>query len=189
MLATATPPQTKVMTADELIRLPMGMGERYELVEGVLKTMAPAGFEHGDIASELNAQLRNYVRSHKLGKVLAAETGFRLRQNPDTVRAPDVAFVSQIRLHQIGKSLGFFPGAPDLAVEVVSPNDASEETLDKIYEYFEAGTKLVWIVYPRHREVHVYTSPRQNQVLTVDDTLDGGDVIPGFRCPVRVLFE
>ena len=179
----------KVMTAEELIRLPMGMGKRYELVRGELKTMTPAGFEHGEIAMELGERLKAYVRAKKLGTVPAAETGYRLRTNPDTVRAPDVSFVSRARREGAGKVKGYFPGAPDLAVEVVSPDDTAAEVKTKVSEYFEAGAKLVWIIYPDTREVVVFRSARESSVLSAEDTLDGGEVVPGFACPVAELFE
>ena len=179
----------KIVTAEELIRLPMGMGKRYELVRGELKTMTPAGFEHGDIAAELGTRLRAYVRAKRLGAVPAAETGYRLQSNPDTVRAPDVSFVAKARVDKVGKMKGYFPGAPDLAVEVVSPDDTASEVKTKVSEYFEAGAKLVWIIYPDTREVVVFRSARESTVLSSQDTLDGGEVIPGFSCTVAELFE
>jgi len=185
VLETAPP---KLMTAEELLLLPMGMGERHELRQGELKTMSPAGFEHGDIAAELGARLRVFVRSKKLGTVPAAETGYQLQKHPDTVRAPDVSFVSAARVKNAGKVKGFFPGAPDLAVEVVSPGDTAEEVQDKVKDYFSAGTQLIWIIYPHTQEVVVFKSARESVVLSVSDMLDGGEVVPGFTCPVAELF-
>jgi Uma2 family endonuclease len=177
------------MTADELLRLPTGMGERYELVNGELMTMTPAGYEHGDIALELGARLRVYARTNQLGRVSGAETGFRLRSNPDTVRAADVAFVSQARIPPGRLPQGFFPGAPDLAVEIISPSEAAAEIQRKVTEYFTAGSHLVWVVYPDLRQVVVFRSARQSMVLAADDTLDGGELLPGFTCRVAELFE
>jgi Uma2 family endonuclease len=179
----------KLMTAEELIRLSTGMGKRYELVHGELKTMSPAGFKHGRIAMKIGARLQTHASSRGLGSVAAAETGYRLRNNPDTVRAPDVSFVSKARLDKIGEVTAFFPGAPDLAVEVVSPDDTATEVKIKVSEYFEAGGKLVWIIYPDTREVVVFRSARESTVLSSQDTLDGGEVIPGFTCRVAELFE
>jgi Uma2 family endonuclease len=178
----------KLMTAEELFKLPMGWGKRYELVKGELKVMSPAGFEHGDIAAELGARLRVFARSKKLGTVPAAETGYRLQKKPATVRAPDVSFVSAARVKKAGKVKGYFPGAPDLAVEVVSPEDTAEAVKAKVKDYFEAGTKLVWVIYPQTQEVVVFRSARESVVLTVKDTLDGGNAVPGFTCPVAELF-
>jgi Uma2 family endonuclease len=179
----------KLMTAEELLRLPTGMGKRYELIQGELRTMTPAGFQHGDITAELGSRLRTYVRAKRLGTVPAAETGYRLKSNPDTVRAPDVSFVSQARVDQVGKVKGYFPGAPDLAVEVVSPDDAAADIQAKVSEYFQAGTSLVWIIYPNTREVVVFRSTRESLTLSGQDNLEGGDVIPGFTCSVAELFE
>lgn len=177
------------MTADELLRLPTGMGERYELVNGDLRIMAPAGFEHGDIVAEISMRLRVYVRTQKLGRVSGAETGFRLRSNPDTVRGPDVAFVAQSRIPPGKLPKGYFPGAPDLAVEVISPSEPAAEVQGKVTEYFAAGTRLVWIVYPDNLQVVVFRSARESTILGADDTLDGGDLVPGFTCRVSDLFE
>lgn len=182
-------PEKTVTTAEALLRLPTGLGERYELVKGELKIMSPAGFEHGEIAMALGERLRAYVRKKHLGAVPAAETGYRLRTNPDTVRAPDVSFVSKARREKLGRLKGYFPGAPDLAVEVVSPDDAAELVKSKVKEYFDAGSKLVWIIYPETRDIVVFRSARKSEVVSFEDTLDGGDVLPGFTCPVRELFE
>ncbi len=179
----------QMMTAEKLLRLPSGMGQRFELVKGELRTMPPAGFEHGDIVGELSMRLRQYVRSRGLGRVLGAETGFVLSRNPDTVRAPDVSFVSEARVAQTGRVKGFFPGAPDLAVEVVSPTDAAADVQRKVREYFDAGAQQVWVVYPDLREVMVFRSVRESVTLAAADTLDGGTLIPGFTCPVAELFE
>ena len=179
----------KHMTADELIRLPMGRGERYELVCGGLRIMSPAGFEHGDVAMNLGERLKAYVRKKRLGKVPAAETGYKLRRNPDTVRAPDVSFVSKARAEKAGKVTGYFPGAPDLAVEVVSPDDKAEEVQEKVREYFKYGTRLVWVIYPRTQEVEVWSSARKSVILSSGDKLNGAEIVPGFTCPIEDLFE
>lgn len=179
----------KLMTAEELMRLPTGMGKRFELIHGELKTMSPAGFKHGRITMKIGARLQSHTSGRGLGIVAAAETGYRLRSNPDTVRAPDVSFVSKAKLEKVGEVTAFFPGAPDLAVEVVSPDDTAAEVKSKVSEYFEAGAKAVWIIYPDSREVVVFRSARESVVLSEQDTLDGGEVIPGFTCRVAELFE
>jgi Uma2 family endonuclease len=180
---------SQIMTAEELLRLPTGMGARYELVEGILRTMAPAGFEHGDIVGELSMRLRQFVRRLRLGRVLGAETGFILARNPDTVRAPDVAFVAEARVAQLGRIRGFFPGAPDLAVEVVSPSDSATEVQQKVDDYLEAGTQQVWVVYPDQQKVVVFSATGEGRYLSATDVLDGGALLPGFTCPVGELFE
>jgi Uma2 family endonuclease len=186
-MAATAPSQT--MTADDLLKLPSGQGARFELVQGELRTMPPTGFEHGDIAGELLMRLRQFVRANHLGRVLTAETGFILSRDPDTVRAPDVSFVREARVAQLGRVKGFFPGAPDLAVEVVSPSDSAGEVQRKVDDYFAAGTQQVWIIYPDLRKVAVFRSASASHVFSATDALDGGDLLPGFTCPVAELFE
>ena len=175
-------------TADELLRLPRGKG-RYELIQGELKTMAPASSEHGNLAMDFGTLLNVHVRAHKLGKVYAAETGFKLTSDPDTVRAPDAAFISQARLDEVGRVKGYWPGAPDLALEVISPNDLYTEVSEKVAEWLQAGSKMVVVVNPRTQQVLVHLSPTEVKVLGVEDTLGGGDVVPGWMLPIRELFD
>ncbi|MCS6939841.1 MAG: Uma2 family endonuclease [Roseiflexaceae bacterium] len=179
---------TAAITAEDLAQMSFGE-QRVELVRGEVIAMAPAGAEHGEIAGFTFGALFNFVRAHNLGSLYAAETGFILARNPDTVRAPDVAFVAAERAAQQRGRTGFFEGPPDLAVEVVSPNDTAEDVEAKVLDYLEAGAKMVWIVRPRTRTVTVYRSLRQVQVLRPGDTLDGGDVLPGFTTPVEALFD
>jgi Uma2 family endonuclease len=177
------------MTADELLRLPTGMGERYELVSGELIIMSPAGSRHGRIVSHVNSLLEQAVRRGRLGATFGAETGFVLSSNPDTVRAPDVAFVAAARLPAGDLPDGYFGGAPDLAVEVISPSEAAAEIQRKVTEYFTAGSRLVWVIYPDTRQVVVFRSARESVALAADDSLDGGELISGFACRVAELFE
>lgn len=128
-----------LMTAEDLWKLPND-GTRRELVRGMPRAMAPAGFEHGDIGFNLGAMLREQIRKAHLGRIVGAATGFVLARDPDIVRAPDVAFVSQARLDQTGIPKQFFPGAPDLAVELVSPSDTIEEIEEKVDDFLAAGT-------------------------------------------------
>jgi len=177
------------MTAEELLRLPAGMGERYELVKGELITMSPAGSRHGRLVSRINSLIEQFVEREHLGAPFGAETGFILTRNPDTVRAPDAAFVSAARVPAEGLPEGFFPGAPDLAVEVISPSESATDVQRKVSQYFQAGTRLVWIVYPDMRQVVIFRSARESMALLADDMLDGGDLLPGFACRVSELFE
>lgn len=180
---------TKLMTAEELLKLPMGMGKRYELVNGELITMAPAGFEHGRIANRLQMHLNRYVYSAELGEVFTAETGFIIRRNPDTVRAPDTGFVSNERLEQYGRSVqGYYPIAPDLVVEVRSPDESQTAIDTKTEEWFAGGAQLVWWVDPRRKTVAVYKSSEDKQRLTIADTLHGAPVLPGFSVPLTEIF-
>ncbi len=178
---------TQTFTADDLLHMPRD-GNRYELVAGELKMMSPSGFQHGYVALELGALLRQFVRQHQLGSVTGAETGFRLASNPDTVLAPDVAFVCQQRLEQIGYPRGYFPGAPDLAVEVRSPGDRPAEVEEKAQRWLAAGARAVWVVDPVARDAVVYTSDGQRQPIAPDGHLEGGSVLPGFRCLLGDLF-
>lgn len=183
-MSTVTP----LLTADDLWKLPTGKGARYELVRGELRTMPPAGFEHGAIGNGLAASLTQYVRANTLGLVVSADTGFVLSRDPDTVRAPDVGFVTRERVEQLGVPKKYFPGAPDLAVEIISPSDTLYEVDEKVLDWLEAGARLVWVVNPRRRTVTVSTPGGRQTILTDADELDGGDVMPGFRVRVAELF-
>ena len=183
-MATATP----ITTADELLRMPDD-GYRYELVEGELRKMTPTGAEHGFLSSEIDWLLRDYVKRHDLGEVFGAETGFRIGRNPDTVLAPDASFVRKERIAANGIPQEYFPEAPALVVEVVSPRDTAEEVDDKMRRWFVAGVAMAWVVYPRGRTVTVYRGLDDIRILTAGDTLDGESVIPGFRCQVADLFS
>ena len=163
-------------------------GKRTELVEGELVVMAPAGGRHGRIANTIAYFLTQVSRDRKWGTVFAAETGFLLRRDPDTVRAPDVAFVSSERLGTDEAPAGFLKMAPDLAVEVVSPSDSAAAVQSKVEDWLGAGTRLVWVVYPDTRSVTVYRSLNEAEVLSEPDALDGAPVLPDFALPVSDLF-
>ena len=178
---------SQLMTADELERLPDD-GMRHELVRGELRTMPPAGFDHGVRIVKLTVPLARHVEHQGLGLVAGAETGFVLARNPDTVRAPDIAFVRQERIPAGGNPRGFWDGAPDLAVEVVSPSDTFSEVEEKVDDWLAAGTRMVWVVNPRRRTVTVYRSRTAIAILTPNDVLDGQDVVPGFACHVADMF-
>lgn len=176
------------MTADELLRLPDN-GKRYELIAGELHEMAPAWGEHGIVALEAAYRLRAFLEHHPEagGKLFAAETGFRLTRIPDTVRAPDVAYVGAARLHQ-ARVPGFPELAPDLIVEVVSPNDTASEIQKKVAEWLRAGTQLVWVIYPATRSAVAHRPGEAEQLLHADDSLRGDPVLPGFSCRLGDLF-
>jgi Uma2 family endonuclease len=175
------------MTADELLAMPDD-GYRYELVNGVLKRMSPAGDEHGRVGMELAIPLGAHVKKNKLGKLYLAETGFLIRTDPDTVRAPDVAFVRVERIKEGPGVKGYRVGAPDLAVEVVSPGDTVSEVEEKVAEWLEGGARMVWVVSPKLHTVTVYRSLTNIVTLTGKDKLDGGDVVPGFQMNVAEIF-
>ena len=150
--------------------------------------MAPAGDVHGDMAMGVGGWMRVHADQNDLGKVFAAETGFILETNPDLVRAPDAAFVKQERL-SIGMKGRYFPAAPDIALEVVSPNDTASDVQDKIQDWLTHGVRLVWVVDPKSRTLTVYRPDGTANVLKPKDTLSGEDVLPGFAYPLAKLFR
>ena len=177
-----------LLTADELLRLST-TGGRYELVKGELFETPFAGGQHGSTTMRAGTLLGTYVRDNDLGTVYAAGTGFILHRNPDTVWAPDASFVSKDKLPMGELPRGYVDVVPDLAVEVVSPSDRQGEVLDKVEEWLRAGTKLVWVIYPATRSATVHQSLGEHYDLTEADTLDGGQVVPGFTCNIQELWD
>ncbi len=167
-------------TADQLLALPRGR-HRYELVRGELHTMSPAGWLHGAVVARVGSLLGNHVDQHRLGAVFAAETGCFLEHQPDTVRAADVSFVRRERMAALANGPGFFPGAPDLAVEVLSPSDTAVKLRDKVACWLAAGCQLVWVIDPDRRcgEVHRPGTPPEQ--FGEDGVFRGGEVVPGFE--------
>jgi Uma2 family endonuclease len=178
--------EARVVTADELLMMPH-RGVRRELVRGEVREMAPPGEEHAESTTELVRLLGNHVRAHGLGKVYV-ELGFRLASDPDTVLIPDVSFVRADRIVAGPPNRGYRSGAPDLAVEVLSPNDSAEEVEEKVFLWLLAGCRMVVVANPRIRSATVYRSFKDVTVLSQDETLDGGDVVPGWTLPLRELF-
>ena len=178
----------KPVTAEELLK----MGDedvRRELVRGEVRTMAPSGNVHGRLAINVTTPLDQHVRANDLGVVFAAETGFKIASNPDTVRAPDTAFVRHERIEEVGEVEGYWPGAPDLAVEVVSPSDLYTEVEEKVSDWLEAGAGMVVVVDPRNKTVAVRRSPSEITLLEESGTLNGAEVVPGWSMPVRDVFQ
>ena len=167
------------MTAEELLRLHFP-NKRTELVRGVLVVRDPAGYHHGDVAARLLVAIANHVNANGLGRVFAAETGFTLTRSPDTVRAPDVAFVSAARLPD-PPPRDFAELAPDLAVEVLSPDDRPGEVLAKVADWLNAGARLVWVVDPARVITRVYRADGSESIVGETDALRGEDVLPGFE--------
>ncbi len=176
------------LTADELLRLPMGLGKRYELVNGELHEMAPAGYRHGKDAVRIAALIRNFVAPRRLGDVVAAETGFLLLRNPDHVRAPDCAFIAAGRLPTGSDPIGYAELAPDLVVEVISPGDTATEVQERIDDWLRAGTRVVWAAYSQLKEVVVWRGVGIAERKSADDELDAEPALPGFRCRASELF-
>lgn len=177
-----------MMSSDDLLLLPHD-GFRYDLIRGELLRMTPAGGEHGSLINRITIPLGGYIATHDLGESFAAETGFQLSSEPDTVLAPDFAFVAKGRIPAGGIPKAFWPGPPDLAIEVVSPNDTVYEVSAKVDEYLRAGTLAVWIVNPKTRSVTEHRPNADPHVWDENDALDGGDVVPGFTLGLGVLFR
>ena len=150
--------------------------------------MSPAGDEHGLVGMELAIPLGSHVKKNKLGKLYLAETGFIIKTNPDTVRAPDIAFVRMERIKDAPGIKGYRSAAPDLAVEVVSPGDTVSEVEEKVAEWLAGGARMVWVVSPKLHTVTVYRSLTDIVTLTMNDRLDGADVVPGFQINVAEIF-
>lgn len=178
---------TRLLTAEDLWQLPAD-GNFHELVRGEIRTMPPAGFEHGVVGTNLALCLGPHIKLHRLGLLTNADTGFLLHRNPDTVRAPDIGFVRQERVQEIGIPVKYWPGAPDLAVEVVSPSDRVYEVDEKNQEWLEAGAALVWVVNPRQHTVTVHQVGATPVILTSKDILEGEQVLPGFSVRVADIF-
>lgn len=179
--------EQKIWTDEEFMALPRD-GNRYELVNGELVDMGNSGMEHGYTACLLVAFLTTLVQCQKLGAVCDSSTAFTLKSG--NRRSPDVSFVARERLKGLKRPpRGYFQGSPDLAVEILSPGNTVEEIHQKIVEYFENGTRLVWVIHPDERYVLVYHSPEPDRLLRPQDSLDGEDVVPGFAIAVAELFE
>lgn len=186
--------QERFYTAQDLwtlSHLPEYDSRRLELSEGELIEMSPASGKHGVLGGNVLALMWNYVRQNDLGLITTAETGFILYKNPDgrdTVRAPDVGFINAARVPEGGlPEEGYIPVPPDLAVEVVSPSDDAEDLHLKIHQYLKAGTRLVWVFYPKSKSVAVHT-PAGAHTVEIGGALDGGDVLPGFSLPLKDVF-
>jgi Uma2 family endonuclease len=173
-----------LMTADELFHVNIP-DKHSELVRGVLVVGEPPGLPHGRIALELGAALVAHVRASGLGRVYV-ESGFKLASNPDTVRGPDLAFISQSRIPE-PEPRGYPTLAPDLAVEVLSPDDRPGEVLGKVADYLSAGTRLVWVIDPERRLARVYRADGAQEIVTAEQVLQGEDVVPGFTCPLATI--
>jgi Uma2 family endonuclease len=182
-MTTKTAPHQ--MTADELMELPEKAGVSYELVRGELRCMAPSAALSGVVAMRLGRRMDGFADEHDLGVCGTAESGFRLNSDPDTVRAPDLWFVRADRIPADGIPETFWPGAPDLAVEVLSPSDRFVSVIEKVQDYLASGTRLVWVIDPKGRSAAVFRPDARPLLLQEDGVLDGADVLPGFSVILR----
>ncbi len=179
--------QRTLLTAEEFFRLYSHQEGDFELVKGEIVEMAPPGWDHGETAVNIASALGSFARRHNLGRVVV-ETGFRLESQPDTVRGPDIAFVRKERV-PVGGLRGFFTGAPDLAVEVVSPSDTASEIEQKVQDYLRSGTQRVWVVYPDSRRVQVYSPDGTSRGYREDAAIEDQDLLPGFSLSLGEIFS
>lgn len=176
-----------LMTAETFWSMPHGEMRR-ELVRGEVVETMPPNYRHGKIAARLCAQLIAWTE-HGVGGDVGVESGFTLARNPDTVRGPDVFYLTPERAAMADVETGFSEVAPDLAVEIVSLGETAADVQDRVWDYLNAGTRVVWVMYPRRREVVVHTPDGLTRRYTASDTLEHPDLLPGFACVVGTLFE
>ena len=180
--------EEKLLTADDLLRL-YSEGVRGELIRGALCETMPTGLTHGEIVMNLGGALRNFIRPRRLGRLVGSDSGMVLERDPDTVREPDIAFISAQKLPLNVRLSGYYEGAPDLVVEIVSPSDGLREIYHKARMWISFGVLLVWVVNPDNHAIEVHRPNQPFLSLTENDILDGGEVLPGFNYPVRDVFD
>lgn len=177
----------RLLTAEEFAALPRD-NLRLELIRGEITAMPPAFGGHGKAAMRLGGILTGYVLAHQLGEVYAAETGFLIARNPDTVRAPDFAFIQASRVPPATEDNAWVRVMPDLVAEVVSSGDRATEIADKVRMWLDVGVRLIWVAYPARQLIEVYRPNQPVLALDVNDLLDGYDVVSGFSAPVAQIF-
>ena len=180
--------KTKLITAAELLRL-YSKGVRGELIRGELYETMPSGQEHGEIAMQIGRLLLNFAAPRRLGRVMGSDAGVWLERDPDTVREPDVAFFAADKMPPGARVSGYAEAVPNLVVEIASPSNSAREVRDKARMWLSFGVRLVWVVYPDARAVELHTGDGGRRMLAESDTLDGGDVLPGFSCRVGDIFD
>ena len=183
-----TTPKQGLLTAEDLLRLD-SKGVKGELIRGVLHETVSAGGEHGDIAGALIAEVRTHVRPRRMGRVGGTDTGILLERNPDTVREPDVYYISAVKLPLDIRARGYYEVVPDLVAEIMSPSDSLAEFNEKIGMWLRAGVRLVLAIFPDTRTATIHRPDGATIDLTYEDTLDGDDVLPGFSCRLRDIFD
>jgi Uma2 family endonuclease len=184
----ADPAHSPLLNVDDLYALPDD-DWKHELQAGVLVSEPLPSLRHGQVAARVTQILATHVRRHGLGIVASNDSGFLLSRSPDTVRGPDVSFVSKERVEHAGDPRRPFPGPPDLAVEIRSPSNSPAGIHAKVADYLAAGTRMVWVVDPEAETVATYRSLLAPRTLHAAEELDGGDVLPGFRVAIAEIFE
>jgi Uma2 family endonuclease len=185
-MSTITPP--RLLTATEFAQLPQPEdGSQQELVHGIVITLPPPSFYHGQVCSRIDHTLGAFIDAQRLGWITSNDSGVILARNPDTVRGPDLAFWSRERMPEPPR-IGYPDIPPDLVVEVLSPSDVFSQILRKVQQYLRAGTRVVWVVVPEDRSVTVCRAGQDQIILGNGDTLRSDDVLPGLSCLVADLF-
>ena len=187
MTTQTTTTHTKLLTADDLLRL-YSRGVRGELIRGVLCETMPAGHRHGKIVMKLGGALTSFIDPRGLGTLVGSDSGVLLERDPATVREPDIAFTSVERLPLDADVPGYAEVVPDLVVEVASPSDSRDWVYNTARMWLSYGVRLVWVVHPETRTVDVHRADHDAATLGEDDALDGMDVLPGFSCAVKAVF-
>ena len=183
-----TTTREKLLTADDLLRLD-AEGVRGELIRGVFcETMSAVG-EHGEIVMNLGVLLGVFVKPRRLGRLAGSDVGVRLERDPDTVREPDLAYISAEKMPLDVRATTYYEVIPDLVVEVASQSDTLQSINDKARMWLGYGARMVWVAFPNSRSVDVYPADGAVFTLSEGDTLDGGDVLPGFSCVVSDIFD
>ncbi len=177
-----------LMTADDLL-LVLDDGTRHELWKGEVRTIPPAGRQHGMIETAILHAMLNFVTPRSLGVVTGGDTGYLISRNPDTVLSPDVGFINAKRAGAVPQSETHWPLAPDFAVEIFSPSDSAMDVDEKIEEWLGAGVRLLWVVNPRLKAVTVHVPGHPPFVRHADEMLEGLDVLPGLQLPVAEIFR
>lgn len=182
------PSSTSIVTAEELFRFPAD-GFRYELVKGSLQVMSPAGGRHGRIAIQIAWLLKNHVHKNQSGIVFAAETGFRISRDPDTVLAPDVAYVQRSRYEELEETTSYLPIAPDLVIEVLSPSDRFAAVESKAFAWLDSNSQLVLLVDPENESIHAYRSRKRIEIFEAHETIDCSDAVAEWTLSVADVFK
>ena len=188
MIATLAPAKPKLLTAEDLLRLD-SKGVKGELIRGRLSETMSVGGEHGQIVIKLGFLMGSVVIPQRMGRIFGSDAGVLLERAPDTVREPDVAFISAARLPLTERVTGYYEIVPDIVVEIASPSDSRREVDDKARMWRDYGVPLVWAAYPDTRTIDVHRADGSVITLYEDDILDGGEILPGFAIPVSDIFD
>lgn len=178
-----------LLTAEDMWEMPEVPGKQFELVRGELVEVPRATGKHGLLVRTICLLLHPFVVARDLGEVFMDGVSYIIGRDPDTVRVPDVSFISKARIPEGGIPDTYMPMVPDLTVEIVSSGDRAVKVYDKVHQYLDGGARLVWVLWPTHRSITVYSSAGAVRELGEGDELDGGDVLPGFRVRVAEIFK